>query len=236
MPKRRSFAMVACTTAVAALMSMQSSTAFVPTTTLASPPAALHSSRIPVGRSRGHVSQFQPGSDPIGYKVGLERRAPALPLSRAGRRSSRRSQATAMVFGGGGGGGRGGGGFRLDPGTIATIGFGLLFVFAPGVIFGAFNTLFLTITVGPILFSAGLNLYNRINLVDAPCPVCGVDLQGLKNKQNQCPSCGAMLLAKDGKFEAVGSGYVRDEAGTQREFSRMGDSGVIDVDAIDVDD
>ncbi|CAN0397425.1 unnamed protein product, partial [Ectocarpus sp. 13 AM-2016] len=57
------------------------------------------------------------------------------------------------------------------------------------------------ITIGPILFSAGLNLYNRINLVDAPCPVCGVDLQGLKNKQNQCPSCGAMLLAKDGKFE-----------------------------------
>ncbi|CAN0341216.1 unnamed protein product, partial [Ectocarpus sp. 12 AP-2014] len=108
MPKRRSFAMVACTTAVATLMSIQSSTAFVPTTTLASPPAALHSSRIPVGKSRGHVSQFQPGSNPLGYKVGSERRAPALPLSRADRRSSRRGQATAMVFGGGGGGGRGG--------------------------------------------------------------------------------------------------------------------------------
>lgn len=48
-----------------------------------------------------------------------------------------------MVFGGGGGRGGGGGGFRLDPGTIATITFGLLFVFAPGFIFGAFNTLFL---------------------------------------------------------------------------------------------
>ncbi|CAM9181327.1 unnamed protein product [Hapterophycus canaliculatus] len=45
-----------------------------------------------------------------------------------------------------------------------------------------------------------------------------------------------MILAQNGKFEAVGSGYVRDEAGTQQKFSRMGDSGVIDVDAIDVDD
>lgn len=37
------------------------------------------------------------------------------------------------------------------------------------------------------MFSVGLNLYNKFNLVDAPCPVCGVELQGLKNKQNQCP-------------------------------------------------
>lgn len=49
-------------------------------------------------------------------------------------------------------------------------------------------------------------------------------------------SCGAILLAKDGKFEAVGSGYVLDEAGAQQKFSRMGDKGVTDVDAIDVDD
>ena len=49
-------------------------------------------------------------------------------------------------------------------------------------------------------------------------------------------SCGAMLMAQKGKFEAMGTGYVRDEAGAQQEFSRMGDSGVIDVDAIDVDD
>lgn len=49
-------------------------------------------------------------------------------------------------------------------------------------------------------------------------------------------SCGARLIAQNGKFEAMGTGYVRDEAGAQQEFSRMGDSGVIDVDAIDVDD
>lgn len=45
-----------------------------------------------------------------------------------------------------------------------------------------------------------------------------------------------MLMAQKGKFEALGSGYVRDQAGGQQEFSRVGDSGVIDVDAIDVDD
>lgn len=43
-------------------------------------------------------------------------------------------------------------------------------------------------------------------------------------------------MAQNGKFEALGSGYVRDEAGTQQEFSRVGDGGVIDVDAIDVED
>lgn len=49
-----------------------------------------------------------------------------------------------MVFGGGGGGGRGPrGSGGLDTGTLVTIGLGLLIVFAPGVIFGAFNTLFL---------------------------------------------------------------------------------------------
>lgn len=49
-----------------------------------------------------------------------------------------------MVFGGGGGGGRGPRGpAGLDSRTLATIGFGLLIVFAPGVIFGAFNTIFL---------------------------------------------------------------------------------------------
>lgn len=45
-----------------------------------------------------------------------------------------------------------------------------------------------------------------------------------------------MLMAQAGKFEALGSGYVRDESGAQQEFTRVGDNGVIDVDAIDVDD
>lgn len=49
-------------------------------------------------------------------------------------------------------------------------------------------------------------------------------------------SCGTMLVATNGQFETVGSGYVRDEAGRQQEYSRVGDSGVIDVDAIDVED
>lgn len=72
-----------------------------------------------------------------------------------GRNKGRRAEATAVAplnaFGGGGfgGGGLGGGGrpsrgpFGLDPGTLFTLGFVLLAVFAPGVIFGAFNVLFL---------------------------------------------------------------------------------------------
>lgn len=57
-------------------------------------------------------------------------------------RSRRRSHVTrtSMVFSGAGGGG---GPRGFDFGTVATIVFGLLVLFAPGVIFGAFNTLFL---------------------------------------------------------------------------------------------
>lgn len=49
-------------------------------------------------------------------------------------------------------------------------------------------------------------------------------------------SCGTMLIAEGGKFEAMGPGFLRDEMGTQEKFSRSRDSGVIDVEAIDVDD
>lgn len=69
-------------------------------------------------------------------------------LSGASRARPRgRSTRTSMIYGGGGGEGRGGRGprgpFGFDSGTLATIGFALLVVFAPGVLFGAFNTLFL---------------------------------------------------------------------------------------------
>ena len=43
-------------------------------------------------------------------------------------------------------------------------------------------------------------------------------------------------MAENGKFEALGSGFVRDEAGAKQKFSRSVDSGVIDVDVIDVED
>lgn len=49
-------------------------------------------------------------------------------------------------------------------------------------------------------------------------------------------SCGTMVVAEGDKFEAVGSGFLRDEMGTQEKFSRSMDSGVIDVEAIDIDD
>lgn len=45
-----------------------------------------------------------------------------------------------------------------------------------------------------------------------------------------------MLITNGAKFETMGSGYIRDEDGKQQEYSRVGDSGVIDVDAVSVDD
>lgn len=64
------------------------------------------------------------------------------------RRTKRRTTAVAptMVYGSGGGFGGGGrprGPPGMDPGMVATAVFALLFIFAPGVIFGVFNTLFL---------------------------------------------------------------------------------------------
>lgn len=50
-----------------------------------------------------------------------------------------------------------------------------------------FFSLAQVVTLGPLLFSLGINIYNKVNITDAPCPVCGVQLQGLKNKENQCP-------------------------------------------------
>lgn len=138
MPKRSSTAAAACATA-AALQALPSMGFLVPTTPLPQAQALLHRS----GRTGLSKSQVHARSGSFSQGFGLEERPPATSAVAAAGRRSRRSHATrtSMVFGGGGG--RGGGGFRLDPGTIATITFGLLFVFAPGFIFGAFNTLFL---------------------------------------------------------------------------------------------
>lgn len=136
MRKRSSTAVAACTTV--ALNALPSTAFLVPTPAV--PQAQLHSSG---SRSTGlSKSQVHARSGSFSHGFGLEGRPPAASTLAATGRRSRRSHAT-MVFGGGGGRGGGGGGFRLDPGSLATIAFGLLFVFAPGFIFGAFNTLFL---------------------------------------------------------------------------------------------
>lgn len=154
MRKRSSTTVAACcATAAAALLALfpSSSTGFlVPVHhTPAAPALLLHTSGSRTGRLSKSPVHARSGSFSHGF--GLGGRPPAASaLEAAGRRSRRRSQATrtSMVFGGGGGGRGGGGGFRLDPGTVGTIVFGLLFVFAPGFIFGAFNTLFLVREIG----------------------------------------------------------------------------------------
>ncbi|CAM9758784.1 unnamed protein product, partial [Discosporangium mesarthrocarpum] len=69
------------------------------------------------------------------------------------------------------------------------------------------------VTLGPLLLTVGVQLYTKLNIIEAPCPVCGVELQGVKSGQSQCPNCGSLLEANKGKFEALGTGYVRDERG-----------------------
>ncbi|CAM9202525.1 unnamed protein product [Choristocarpus tenellus] len=159
------------------------------------------------------------------------------------RQRSRSDLIVQQVFGGGGSGFPGGQGPQrgppgLDPGTLFAVVGGLLLVFAPGVIFGAFNFLFLVAIVGPALLSVGFQIYTKLNTIEAPCPVCGAILQGAKTEQMLlCPSCGSPLEAKNGKFEALGSGYARDEMGRQQEISKNDPNNVIiDVEAIEVED
>lgn len=119
-------------------------TAFViPATTTSLVPSRgllpLHSRSTTISRSREQVHC------PLGHKAAVG--GSILSAIRSCRPRARATR-TSMVFGGGGGGGTGGRGPKgplggLEPGTLATIAFTLLVIFAPGVIFGAFNTLFL---------------------------------------------------------------------------------------------
>lgn len=43
------------------------------------------------------------------------------------------------------------------------------------------------VILGPLLLSLGVNIYNKINTIAAPCPVCGIQLSGLKNAPSECP-------------------------------------------------
>ena len=58
-------------------------------------------------------------------------------------------------------------------------------------------------------------------------------MTGPKQGATQCINCGNVLQAKNGSFEVVSSGFVRNQGGeTARENSGF-DSGVIDVDVVD---
>lgn len=154
MRKRSTILSCATTAACFASTIPASGTAFflAPPTVTTSVPGGLSLQRTSHGISSKHP--FHPRST-LRYKVAKEGGSNAL----AGfRRSRPRSHATrtSMVFGGGGGGRGPKTPFGLSTGSIVTIGFALLVFFAPGVVFGAFNTLFLVrgfaVTIPPGVF------------------------------------------------------------------------------------
>ena len=148
--RKRSAISICATTAVCALTIPSSATAFF----LAPPTVTTTTSRGLLLQTSSHETAskhlFHPRST-LMYKDAKEGSVLA-----GFRRSRPRSHATrtSMVFGGGGGGGGRGPRtpFGLSTGTLVTIGFALLVFFAPGVVFGAFNTLFLVRDFAVICF------------------------------------------------------------------------------------
>lgn len=137
--RKRSMISICATTVACASTIPSSATAFF----LAPPTVTTSTSRGLSLQSGGHGTAskhpYHPRST-LRYKATKEGSALA-----GFRRSRPRSHATrtSMVFGGGGGGRGPKTPFGLSSGTLVTIGFALLVFFAPGVVFGAFNTLFL---------------------------------------------------------------------------------------------
>jgi len=72
------------------------------------------------------------------------------------------------------------------------------------------------ILISPLLILAGLRLWLALNIVQAPCPVCGAQATSLKRSQFACPNCGVALRVE-------GKHFVRPTA-----------MGTVDVDAREV--
>lgn len=81
-----------------------------------------------------------------------------------------------------------------------------------------FGILFVTLV--PLLGFAAFNFYLSQNLLEGSCPTCSAQLQGLKNQDFQCQSCGTTL-----------SGQVAD-GGVFRRKSGLEDDGVINVEDV----
>lgn len=73
------------------------------------------------------------------------------------------------------------------------------------------------VSLAPILIFVGLRFWLKQNLVQADCPVCDLNLTGLRHTETICPSCGTPLKAEDGQFKRI-----------------TDDDGTIDVQAVDV--
>ena len=123
-------------------------------------------------------------------------------------------------FGGGGGGGGGGFDFRsLVPPLI----FGALL--ASGVLSGIFYAFVFLFVVVPLVAVPAFQWYVSNNLLEGTCPECAAPVQVFKGQMGVCSVCGAR---------------ISDELGSNSVFMRKGaartDSGVVEVDAVVVDD
>lgn len=152
--RKRSAISICATTVACASTIPSSATAFF----LAPPTVTTSTSR---GLSLQSSSYGTASKHPFHARSALRYKAAREGSALAGfRRSRPRSHATrtSMVFGGGGGRGPKTP-FGLSSGTLVTIGFALLVIFAPGVVFGAFNTLFLVRGFAVICIIPGMMLY-----------------------------------------------------------------------------
>lgn len=70
----------------------------------------------------------------------------------------------------------------------------------------------------PIVGILGLRWWLNRNLINAPCPVCGTPISGLRAAQQQCPNCGEVLEVKE------------------RQWVRLTPPGTLDVQAVEVQD
>ena len=72
------------------------------------------------------------------------------------------------------------------------------------------------ILLTPVVLFVGLRWWLGRNLIQAPCPVCGVTMAGLNNMSTRCPNCNQSVQAGNGQFQ------------------RVTPPGTVDVDAIEV--
>jgi len=109
----------------------------------------------------------------------------------------------------------GGGGGKNEIADIAKGAFSILLTIAffasplGGIVLGVFNSFLVLLFVLPLVATVGFQVWQKINTVQAPCPVCGVTTTVMKSKndsnvvdnsptpQSLCFSCGAVLQANE---------------------------------------
>ena len=108
-----------------------------------------------------------------------------------------------------------GGGGKNEIADIAKGAFSILLTIAffvsplGGLVLGIFNSFLVLLFVLPLIGTVGFQVWQKLNTVQAPCPVCGVPTTVMKSKndanvvenvstpQSICFSCGATLQANE---------------------------------------